>query len=109
MLWLRSRLRVPSHWPDLTGASRSAASAQAGGGFFYTLLTRVCCTQSCTPHRCLETALAISTREVVPLSQARATLSELADQVQAGAEKMITQNGESDVVIAIRRNNSVCP
>ena len=77
--------------------------------FFYTLFRRVCCTQSCTPHRCLETALAISTREVVPLSQARATRSELADQVQAGAEKMIPQNGESDVVIAIRRNNSVCP
>jgi hypothetical protein len=34
---------------------------------------------------------------------------ELADQVQAGAEKMITQNGESDVAIAIGRNNSVCP
>ena len=41
----------------------------------------------------------MSTRDVVPLSQARATLSELADQVKAGAEKMITNNGESYVVI----------
>ena len=53
--------------------------------------------------------MAMSTREVVPLSQARAMLSALADQVKAGAEKMITQNGESDVAIAIGRNNSVCP
>lgn len=36
---------------------------------------------------------------MVPLSQARATRLELADQVQAGAEKMIIQNGESDVAI----------
>jgi prevent-host-death family protein len=43
--------------------------------------------------------MAMSTRDVVPLSQARATLSELADQVKAGAEKMITNNGESYVVI----------
>ena len=33
--------------------------------------------------------------DVVPLSQARATLSELAEQVKAGAEKIITKNGKS--------------
>ncbi|MBS0345886.1 MAG: type II toxin-antitoxin system Phd/YefM family antitoxin [Proteobacteria bacterium] len=41
----------------------------------------------------------ISARDVIPLSQARATLSELADQVKAGAEKIITKNGESYVAL----------
>lgn len=41
----------------------------------------------------------ISARDVVPFSQARATLSELADQVKAGAEKIITKNGESYVAL----------
>ncbi|CAG2144051.1 type II toxin-antitoxin system Phd/YefM family antitoxin [Cupriavidus numazuensis] len=40
-----------------------------------------------------------SARDVIPLSQARANLSELADQVKAGAEKIITKNGESYVAI----------
>ena len=43
--------------------------------------------------------MAISARDVVPLSQARAHLSELADQVKAGAEKVITKNGESYVAL----------
>ena len=43
--------------------------------------------------------MAISTADVVPLSQARATLSELADEVRAGAEKIITKNGESYVAL----------
>ena len=43
--------------------------------------------------------MAISASDVVPLSQARANLSELADQVKAGAEKIITKNGESYVAI----------
>jgi prevent-host-death family protein len=43
--------------------------------------------------------MAISARDVIPLSQARANLSELADQVRAGAEKIITKNGESYVAI----------
>jgi len=33
--------------------------------------------------------------DVVPFTQARANLSELADQAKAGAEKIITKNGES--------------
>ncbi|KVC69708.1 type II toxin-antitoxin system Phd/YefM family antitoxin [Burkholderia ubonensis] len=41
----------------------------------------------------------ISARDVVSLSQARANLSELADQVKAGAEKIVTKNGESYVAI----------
>jgi prevent-host-death family protein len=43
--------------------------------------------------------MAISASDVVPLSQARANLSELADQVKGGAEKIITKNGESYVAI----------
>ncbi len=43
--------------------------------------------------------MAISTRDVVPFTQARATLSDLAEQVKAGAEKIITKNGESYVAL----------
>lgn len=43
--------------------------------------------------------MTISAADVIPLSQARANLSELADQVKAGAEKIITKNGESYVAI----------
>lgn len=41
----------------------------------------------------------LSTKDVVPLSQARARLSELADEVKAGTEKVITKNGESYVAL----------
>ncbi len=43
--------------------------------------------------------MAISASDVVPLTQARSNLSELADQVKAGAEKIITKNGESYVAL----------
>lgn len=43
--------------------------------------------------------MAITAADIVPLSQARANLSELADQVKAGAEKIITKNGESYVAL----------
>ena len=43
--------------------------------------------------------MAFSTKDVVPLSQARARLSELADEVKSGAEKVITKNGESYVAL----------
>lgn len=43
--------------------------------------------------------MVISAVDVIPLSQARAKLSELADQVRAGAEKIITKNGESYVAL----------
>lgn len=43
--------------------------------------------------------MAFSSRDVIPLSQARANLSELADQVKAGAEKIITKNGESYIAL----------
>ncbi len=43
--------------------------------------------------------MGISSNDVVPFSQARANLSELAEQVKAGAEKIITRNGESYVAL----------
>jgi prevent-host-death family protein len=43
--------------------------------------------------------MGFSTRDVVPFTQARAHLSELADQAKAGAEKIITKNGESYVAL----------
>ena len=43
--------------------------------------------------------MSISAGDVIPFSQARANLSDLADQVKAGAEKIITKNGESYVAL----------
>jgi len=37
--------------------------------------------------------------DIVPFTQARANLSQLAEQVKAGAEKIITKNGESYVAL----------
>jgi prevent-host-death family protein len=46
-----------------------------------------------------EPAMGFAASDVVPFTQARANLSELADQVKAGAEKVITKNGESYVAL----------
>jgi prevent-host-death family protein len=43
--------------------------------------------------------MALTTRDIVPLSHARTHFSELAEEVRAGAEKLITKNGESYVAI----------
>ena len=43
--------------------------------------------------------MSIAAKDVVPFTQARANLSELADQAKAGAEKIITKNGESYVAL----------
>jgi prevent-host-death family protein len=43
--------------------------------------------------------MVITARDIVSLTQARARLSELADEVKAGAEKIITKNGESYVAL----------
>lgn len=43
--------------------------------------------------------MGISASDVVPFSQARANLSDLAEQVKGGAEKIITRNGESYVAL----------
>jgi prevent-host-death family protein len=43
--------------------------------------------------------MGISASDVIPLSQARANFSELAEEVKAGAEKIITRNGESYIAM----------
>lgn len=43
--------------------------------------------------------MGILASDVVPFSQARANLSDLAEQVRGGAEKIITKNGESYVAL----------
>ncbi len=43
--------------------------------------------------------MGIFASDVVPFTQARANLSELAEQAKAGAEKIITKNGESYVAL----------
>jgi prevent-host-death family protein len=47
----------------------------------------------------MEQIMTISSSDVISMSQARANLSELADQVKAGAEKIVTKNGESYIAI----------
>ncbi len=44
-------------------------------------------------------SMSSSASDEVPLTQASANLSELADQVRAGAEKIITRNGERYVAL----------
>jgi len=41
----------------------------------------------------------ISSKDIVPLNQVRARLTELGDEVRAGSEKIITRNGESYVAL----------
>ncbi len=43
--------------------------------------------------------MAVTAKDVVPFTVARAKLSELAEQAKAGAEKIITKNGESYVAL----------
>jgi prevent-host-death family protein len=43
--------------------------------------------------------MSVSTKDVIPLSQARSRFSEIAEDVKGGAEKIITKNGESYVAI----------
>lgn len=43
--------------------------------------------------------MAITSKDVIPFTQARANLSDLAEEVKAGAEKIITRNGESYVAL----------
>ena len=43
--------------------------------------------------------MAFTADDVVPFTVARAKLSELAEQAKAGAEKIITKNGESYVAL----------
>jgi prevent-host-death family protein len=43
--------------------------------------------------------MSIATKDIVPLSQVRARLAELAEEVRTGREKIITRNGESYVAL----------
>jgi len=43
--------------------------------------------------------MGISASDVIPLSHARANFSELAEEVKAGAEKIVTKNGESFIAL----------
>jgi len=43
--------------------------------------------------------MTITAKHIIPLTQARSRLSEIADEVKAGAEKIITKNGESYVAL----------
>lgn len=43
--------------------------------------------------------MTIRAKDIVPLSQVRARLTELADEVRSGDEKIITRNGQSYVAL----------
>lgn len=43
--------------------------------------------------------MGISASDVIPISHARANFSELAEEVNAGAEKIVTKNGESFIAL----------
>ena len=43
--------------------------------------------------------MGFSTQDIVPISDARARLTELSDEVVAGAEKLLTKNGAAYVAI----------
>ena len=47
--------------------------------------------------------MAIKSEDIVPLNQVRARLTELAEEVRQGAEKIITRNGESYVALVDAR------
>jgi prevent-host-death family protein len=46
-----------------------------------------------------QSAMAITSKDIVPLNQVRAKLTELAEEVRAGSEKIITRNGESYIAL----------
>jgi len=47
--------------------------------------------------------MGLRTSDIVPISEARARLTELADEVVGGAEKVLTKNGASFVAIVDAR------
>jgi prevent-host-death family protein len=47
--------------------------------------------------------MSIKSDDIVPLNQVRARLTELAEEVRAGAEKIITRKGESYVALVDAR------
>ncbi len=47
--------------------------------------------------------MGLTAQDVVPISEARARLTELSDEVVAGAEKLLTKNGTAYVAIVDAR------
>jgi len=47
--------------------------------------------------------MTLKSEDIVPLNQVRARFTELAEEVRAGAEKIITRNGESYVALVDAR------
>ncbi len=47
--------------------------------------------------------MSIKSEDIVPLNQVRARFTELAEEVRAGAEKIITRNGEGYVALVDAR------
>ena len=47
--------------------------------------------------------MSITSKDIVPLNQVRARFTELAEEVRAGSEKIITRNGESYVALVDAR------
>jgi prevent-host-death family protein len=47
--------------------------------------------------------MSFNTDDIVPISQVRASFTELAEEVRAGKEKIITRNGESYVALVDAR------
>ena len=43
--------------------------------------------------------MAVTAKDIIPLTQARSRLSEIADKVKAGAVRIISKNGESYVAL----------
>lgn len=43
--------------------------------------------------------MAISSADIIPLGQVRARLTEIAEEVRAGSEKIVTRNGESYIAL----------
>ena len=76
--------------------------ASAGRRAHQKVAAAVACAEFCHLKSCnssLEPWMGLSASDVIPFTQARATLSELANQVKAGAEKIITKNGASYVAL----------
>src|SRR5579864_4146029 len=47
--------------------------------------------------------MAFSSKDIVPISEARARLTELSDEVVGGAEKLLTKNGAAYVAVVDAR------
>jgi len=48
--------------------------------------------------------MAFSSEDIIPFGQVRARFTELAENVCAGAEKIITRNGESYIALVAAKN-----